>query len=588
MRKTPQKKSSWRWVRAFLNLVVWGTILGVVFLLFFAFDLPDIRGLESGTRRPSITLLDRQGHVFATYGDLHGKPLKISQMSPYVPQAVIAIEDKRFYHHFGVDPVGLTRALYTNLRHKRTVQGGSTITQQLAKTIFLTPERTLKRKVQELLLSFWLEYTFTKDQILSIYLNRVYLGAGTYGIDAAAFKYFKKSTKDLNLEEAALLAGLLQSPSRYALTNNPEKGWNRAKTVLARMLEQNRISRGEYDQALARLGHRSLTLSKGSSMRYYADWIVGTIGGYVGDPNQDLVVHTTYDGPAQLVCEEALNQVLEAHPESNVGEGAVLVLSPSGAVHAMVGGRDYGASKFNRAAQAVRQPGSSFKTFIYLAALEAGYDPEQSIPDTPITFGTWTPKNSGWKTRGEVPLKYGMIHSINTVTVRLAAQVGVQPIIRLVRRFGISRDLDPNLTIALGASVMTPLEMSGVYATLANGGFIARPYGIQQITNREGQVLYRRESDPERIIDPQVLHDMRGMMKGVVDQGTGHRAKLPFNAYAKTGTSQENRDAWFMGFTDHLVAGVWLGNDDDSPMDAVGGSTLPAEIWKIIMMRLHG
>lgn len=576
--------SLWFLLSRTLNVFVWLSLVITLILVWYAKDLPDIHGLEAGQRRPSVTLLDYQGQVIVTYGDLQGKPLKLSEMTPNLPKAVIAIEDGRFRQHFGVDLWGLTRAMIANIRAGRIVQGGSTLTQQLAKNLFLTPEKSIKRKIQELLLAFWLEYNFSKDQILQIYLNRVYLGAGTYGIDAAAFKYFGKSNRNLTLAESALIAGLLKAPSRYAPTNNPKLGWDRARVVLKRMYELDFINENQYEQAYDQINNRQAPEKrKGQSYRYFADWVLEELPYYVSHRNEDLIVETTFDPQIQAVAERAVDQKLQELKGRKVSEAAFVAMSPNGAVRAMIGGENYRKSQFNRGTQAVRQSSSLFKLYVYLAALEEGVSPNEMISDAPLTLGKWTPKNYGWQAQGEVPVSYGLIYSINTVTLRLAQMIGVNAIINTARRLGINRPIRKDFSIALGSAEMTLLELVSSYSVIANYGHRSRPHAILTVKNKAGDKLYSRSYTEDSVVDLSKLAQIKDMLRRVVEEGTGKRAKANVPSWGKTGTSQNHRDAWFVGFTNYLVAGVWLGNDDESPMDRIVGGRPCAEIWKNVV-----
>jgi penicillin-binding protein 1A len=534
-------------------------------------------------------MADGAGALFASYGPLHGEPVTVAEMSPHLPEAVIAIEDRRFHSHFGLDPIGLARAVWVNLQAGRVVQGGSTLTQQLAKNIFLTSDRSLSRKVQELLLALWLESKFTKDEILSVYLNRVYFGAGAYGVDAAARKYFSKTAADLSIGEAALLAGMLKGPSRYSPTADAARAKRRTAVVLGAMADV-----GYIDRATAqRLARDPYTLrgpvGRGAGHRYFSDWIYDRVPGYVGARSEDLAVETTLDLRLQTLAERAVAAGLKTGRAANVRQAALVALDPAtGAVRAMVGGASFRASQFNRATQALRQPGSVFKPLVYLAALEHGWSPSDRIDDAPITVGGWSPGNFDRRHAGSIPLAQALAESRNAATIRLQEQVGRAAVRDIARRLGITGALTRGPSLGLGVDEMSPLDLAGVYAAFANGGRPVSPYGIRGIQSGSGPTLYRRAgSNLPNQISPRAAGQLTGMLAEAVGRGTGKRAGLGRPVAGKTGTSQNFRDAWFAGYTADLVTVVWVGNDDGSAMDKVTGGGLPAEIFQRFMAAAH-
>ncbi len=569
---------------------IWGSlgILGVV--AFYAYNLPDVSRLGDHQRTPSITVIAADGKVLARFGDLYGPPLTVAEMPPHLPRAVLAIEDRRFYRHFGLDPIALLRAAVANIRAGRVVQGGSTVTQQLAKTIFLTPARTLKRKVQELLLALWLEQSFSKDEILTIYLNRVYLGAGAFGVEAAARRYFGKSARQLTLSEAAMLAGLLQAPSRLAPNRNLLAAQRRANLVLQAMTASDFIDARAASRASARPATVVRSGAGGSGPRYFADWVLDQIRDYAGPTAEDLRVVTTLDTGLQGIAENAVKEMLDAEGgRREVEQAALVVLALDGSVRAMVGGRDYAHSQFNRAVQGLRQPGSAFKLFVYLAALEEGITPSAIFDDAPISVDGWTPRNYDDRYRGPVTMRTALASSLNTVAVRVAERVGYDRIVEVARRLGVTAPLRSDPSLALGASEVGLIELTSAYATLANHGHGVWPHGIEEIRTAGGEVLYRRAgSGPGRLIAEGPQREMTTMLRAVVTEGTGSAAALPWPTAGKTGTSQDFRDAWFVGFSRNLVAGVWLGNDDGSPMKRVSGGGLPARLWADVMRAAAG
>lgn len=566
---------------------IWcGVLLGAV-LAYFAYDLPDIRKIAQAERRPAVVVLAADGNEFARFGDLHGTVVDSRALPRHLVNAVVAIEDRRFFSHFGIDPIGLARAVYVNWRTGRTAQGGSTLTQQLAKNLFLSPERSLKRKVQEAMLAFWLENRFSKDQILTAYLNRVYLGAGTYGVDAAARTYFGKPATAVTLMEAATIAGLLKAPSRYAPSSNPDEAAERARVVLAAMEDGGFITAEERQAALA--APPPGKARTGGDGRYFADWVTELVEGYIGAGHGDVTVRTTLDLNLQRAAEKRVEEML-AGPAvpAKAGQAALVAMSPDGAVRALVGGRDFGASEFNRATQALRQPGSAFKPFVYLAALEAGWTPETTVEDAPVQIGTWSPGNYDGRYRGTVTLAQALAHSSNTATVRVIERVGVERVRRLATALGITSRLTPDLSLALGTSEVTLLDLTRAYAGIASRGASVMPYAVQEIRDRDGTVLYRRKpGGGTTVTDPALAVQLARMMTGVLEFGTGRSAKLDRPAAAKSGTTQDYRDAWFVGFTADLVAGVWLGNDNNSEMNKVTGGTLPAQLWRAFMLDAH-
>jgi penicillin-binding protein 1A len=573
-----------RWTAVF---AIWSMIGVGAVAAYYAYDLPDVSGLNNFTRRPSLTFVSADGRTVATYGDLYDGPVQLRDMPPWLPQAVLATEDRRFYSHFGLDVIGIARAAYVNLRAGRVVQGGSTITQQLAKNVFLTRERTFGRKIQEVLLALWFEQKFTKDQILSIYLNRVYLGAGTYGVEAAARHYFHKSARQVTRREAALIAGLLKAPSRYAPTSDTALAAERADEVIERMVDAGYLSPAQAIAARKEpLRPSGPAVVNVPGARYFSDWLVDQVGGFIGMINRDLVVVTTLDPRLQNIAENQLAALIDQDgPRANASQGAFVAIAPDGAVRAMVGGRNYADSQFNRAASALRQPGSAFKPFVYAAAVEAGLRPDDRLADGPVTIGNWSPRNFDNVLKGDISAREAMARSVNTATVRAAQRVGIERVISLAKRFGIASTLRRDYSTALGASEVTPLELTAAYAPFANGGTAVIPYAITEIRDTNGKTVYRRAgSGAGRVISRNTLVAMTDMLSAVMTTGTGRAAQIDRPAAGKTGTSQEFRDAWFVGFTADLIAGAWFGNDDGDPMERVTGGGLPARLWKAVML----
>lgn len=552
---------------------------------WFAYDLPDLSGINNFSRRPSITFVAADGQPIATYGDSYAGPVDLDQMSPWLPKAVIDTEDRRFYGHFGIDVFGLLRAAFVNFRAGHIVQGGSTITQQLAKNVFLSPERSYRRKIQEVLLALLLERKFTKKQILTIYLNRVYLGAGTYGVEAAAQRYFGKSARDLSPHEAAVIAGLLKAPSRYSPLADLERSRARAHDVLLNLVEAGDMT-PQQAAAADRDPLRVAQNTPGRGTRYFTDWLADSVPGFAGFVDRDLTVVTTLDARLQQIAEQDIARALDRDgPRVHASQAAFLAMSPDGAVRAFVGGRDYSSSQFNHVTEARRQPGSAFKPFVYLAAVEYGLSPDDRFSDGPVKIGDWSPHNFEREQHGMITLREALARSVNTSTVRIAQKVGIDRVVSVATRLGIVSPLRRDLSTALGASEVTLYELTSAYAPFANGGQGVLPYAITEIRDAEGHVIYRRAgSGPGQVVQRQPLVAMTDMLQTVVQEGTGRAAMLDRPTAGKTGTSQDFRDAWFLGFTADYVAGVWVGNDNDDPMLRVTGGTLPAHIWHDFMI----
>ena len=564
---------------------LWALIAGIGALVFIFIRLPPIQSLEIPKRPPSVLILGDNGATLATRGDMGGAAVPIGELPDYVPNAFIAIEDRRFYTHRGVDPLGIARALVADVLHRGTAQGGSTITQQLAKNLFLTQERTVTRKLQEIVLALWLEHKYSKTQILELYLNRVYFGAGAYGIEGAAQRYFGKSARHLTLAEAAMLAGLVQAPSRLAPSHNPQGAERRAAIVLADMTELKMIAPAAAKLALAHPAHAIKPTAAGS-VNYVADWVMDAVNDLIGKFEEDIVVDTTIDPVLQNAAAQALVDTLNQKGDRlNIGEGALVAMTPDGVVRALVGGRDYGASQFNRAVEAKRQPGSAFKAFVYLTALEHGLTPDTVRDDAPIAVKGWRPENYERQYLGPVTLRQALADSLNTVSVRLTLEFTPQAVVRTAYRLGIASMLEPNASIALGTSEVSPLELVSAYATFANGGIAVTPHVVERIRTADGKTLYGRTQQPlGRIVDARYVGMMNTMLHETLVSGTARAAGLPgWQAAGKTGTSQDFRDAWFIGYTARLVAGIWLGNDDNTPTKRAVGGGLPVEIWSRFM-----
>ena len=567
-------------------LGVWGAIFLVVFFAVFARDLPDTSTLYNVDRQPSITYLDRNGALIAVRGTQQAPPADLDALPDYVPAAFIAIEDRRFYHHPGFDPIGMSRAMVSNMRAGRVVQGGSTLTQQLAKNLFLSPDQNMKRKVQELMLAVWLEMKFSKDEILALYLNRVYFGAGAYGIEAASQRYFDKSAKQLTVGEAALLAGLLKAPSRYSPVSESERAANRATVVLNEMVDAGVITPEQRAQAVTEPVRVSRTLAT-QHAQYFIDWLDRQIRELVGEPTEDMIVETTLDLTLQTQAERAVRRILDRDKSKGVEQAALVALDGEGRVRAMIGGSSYADSQFNRATEARRQAGSAFKPFVYLTAVESGYTPETRVNDAPIRIGNWSPRNYSGTFNGEMTLANAVAQSTNTVAAGVADQVGRDNVARTARRLGITSRIGLEPAMALGAVEVSPLEMAQAYDAFANGGRRVQAYGISRIRTPEGRVIYQRASraeGPVQAISNPYLYYMNQMMRGVITSGSGRGAAISGRDLAgKTGTTSDYKDAWFVGYTGGFVTAVWVGKDDNTPMRGVTGGSSPAAIWRGFM-----
>ncbi|SNY90168.1 penicillin-binding protein 1A [Cohaesibacter sp. ES.047] len=568
---------------------LWGGIIAGCILLWYGAQLPRSTDWRIPDRPPNIQIVSLDGALVANRGETGGQKVRISSLPPYLVDAVVAIEDHRFYSHFGFDPIGFTRAMVTNIVRGRLSQGGSTLSQQLAKNLFLEHKRTIERKVQELILAIWLETKFSKDEILEMYLNRVYLGSGATGVDAAARTYYNKPASMLTLSEAATIAGLLKAPSRLAPNRHPKAARARAKLVLAAMAREGFITPEEQKLALTQ-SVNTVARHRASSLNYIADWVMEQVPDLVGDMKEDLIVETTIDMRMQTLAETAIADAIEDQGKKyGVSQGALVSATPDGAVRAMVGGKSYRESQFNRAVNAKRQPGSSFKPFVYLASLERGNQPNSLRVDEPISYNGWTPQNYSKKYVGQITLRKALALSINTIAAQLTFEVGPQQVAEVAHRLGIHSKLSDNLSIALGTAEVSPLEMVGAYLPFANGGIRANPYVIQRIVNKDGEVLYLKPNMPgPRVIEPQILSMMNSMMQETLISGTGKKALLPGRpAGGKTGTTQNYRDAWFVGYTANLVTDVWFGNDDGSPTKHASGGNIPAATWKKYMVGAH-
>lgn len=572
--KKPRGK--WWWTS---RVIAAGLLAFILIIAYLAITAPLSKSLQP-IAPPQITLLTSDGQPFARNGAVVDEPVRVAELPDHVTQAFLSIEDRRFYSHWGVDPRGLARALWSNFSGSGMTQGGSTITQQLAKTTFLTPERSLTRKAREMLIAFWLEAWLTKDEILERYLSNVYFGDNVYGLRAASLHYYYRQPENLTLEQSIMLAGLVQAPSRLAPTRNPELAAKRANLVKAAMVSAGNLSQSEADRlGIARLDVRARnSLPTGT---YFADWAMPEARALTDLSYEKLTLTTTLDSRLQEIARRVV-----ARAPLGQAQVALVAMRPDGEVVAMIGGRDYAKSAFNRVTQAKRQPGSTFKLFVWLAALRSGMQPDDMVDDTPITRGGYLPKNAGESYRGAISLKEAFAKSSNVAAVRLFGQLGDRAVIREARNLGIRSPLaedDPSL--ALGTSTMTLMELTAAYAGVAGNKWPVEPYAFKKDEQSWADWLF----DWPGRYESRTHANMEALLRSAVNDGTGRRAMLSIPNYGKTGTSQNNRDALFVGYAgdgdDRLVVGVWIGNDDNTPLKGVSGGSLPARIWKDFMQQ---
>ena len=586
--RPPPSRDPFRWLRHARNAALAGVVLALIgwVVLFYALapELPSLDTLRGRAQQRVVTVLADDGSVLARRGTSGARFVEYDAIAPTMVNAVVATEDRRFWQHFGIDLYGTARALVTDLRHGGVVEGGSTITQQLAKNLYLTPERSIRRKLQELMLAIWLETRLDKREIITLYLNQVYFGSGAYGVEAAAQRYFAHPAKDLTLPEAAVLAGLLKAPSKLAPTNDIDLARDRAAIVLGAMVEAGYISQRQAAAAEAKPAKLAPD-SGGELAGWFVDWSLDELAGLFGKTQGDLTVRTTVNPYLQKVAEKAVAASLDpAAAARGATEAAVVLLDRSGAIRAYVGGRSYRASGFDRAADAHRQPGSAFKPFVYLAGLEHGLTPETRITDRPLRIEKYEPRNFNGRYQGSMTLTQAFAQSVNTVAIQVGERVGRERVIEVARRCGITSPLQPWPSLALGPFEVTLLELTGAYEPFATGGLRRPPFGIAEVIDPSGRRLYRHQATEVRVADGHAVSELRQLMEATVAEGTG-RAADPGDRLAggKTGTTQNARDAWFVGFAGDYVAGVWVGNDQGQPMQGVTGSTLPARLWRTVI-----
>ncbi len=560
------------------NIVLMTTVaiaayVGIVFL-----QMPSLDSILHETRPAAISFLDKNGYEIRTANRIMGTPVSVQTLPPYVWQAILAIEDKRFYQHGPIDFRGITRAMISNIAHGRISAGGSTITQQTAKNIFLSREKTITRKVKELILSYWLENRFDKNQVLDLYMNRVSLVGGMRGIDAAARTMFQCTANNLTIAQAAQIAAMLKAPTTYSPLRNPDKNIARARIVLQEMVRQGYITLNQ-----ARIAAKQLTPARPGPdtniYRYWTDFVSDEVRSQIGGLDTDLFVHTTLDMTLQSHIAATLPQHVGTY------QGAVVAMTHDGAIRAMVGGSDYQTSQFNRTT-ALRQPGSAFKPVVYLVALENGMTPDTYVNDSPFAIGDYNPKNYNERYYGDITLATAFAKSVNSVPIKLTEMFGIDAMLDMAARLGVGDSLRREYSTVLGASEMKLIDLTNIYAVIWNDGASVRPYSITKITDATGRILFERNpSDPIQILMPKTVEHMTKLLADVIAPGgTGHRAAAPNVLGGKTGTSNGNRDAWFIGATNDLVIGTWVGNDNFTPMSSsVTGGTIPAKIFHDII-----
>jgi penicillin-binding protein 1A len=541
-------------------------------------------GLPPIRRDPQITYLDRSGAVIGVRGGRYGPPVDIARLPAYVPAAFVAIEDRRFYSHAGIDPVGMARALMADLSQGRTAQGGSTITQQLARNLFLSSDQTLERKGEEVVYAAELERAYSKKQILGMYLSRIYFGSGAYGLEAASWRYFNKPAQHLTLREAAMLAAIPKSPTEYDPAEHPERSAERAALVLSAMVETGAITSAQRARAIAHPAKvwKSAALGAG---QYFIDWVDGPVRKTIGPVRTDMVVDTTLDLPSETAAGDAARTVAARFAHAGASQAAVVTLDGAGRVRAMVGGVDYTTGPYDRAVSAHRQAGSSWKPFVYLTAMENGRTPDTIEVDEPVTIDGWSPRDFEPEFLGPITLQTALAQSVNTVAARLADEVGRPNVAATAHRLGIISPIGIEPAMALGAELVTPLEMAQAYDSFANGGDRVSAYGIERIRTSSGRVIFQHQAPaPSPAIGNPALGEMHQMLRGVIAAGTGARAAIPgYDLAGKTGTTSDFRDAWFCGFTGGLTTVVWMGRDDNAPMRGVTGGSAPTELWREVM-----
>ena len=572
---------------------IWGGVLLAGVIFYYYHDLPNLEDMETANTKQVIEVCYSNGNKITTLGDLYANQITFNQIPGHLIDAVVATEDRKFFTHGGFDFFGIMRAAYVNYRADKIVQGGSTITQQLAKMMFLKPDRTIKRKVQELMLAWQLEQNFNKEQILTLYLNRAYFGSGNYGIASASRYYFSKVVSKLNLNESAMLAGLLKAPSKLSPNNNHRLAEKRATQVLENMVDAGYLNENNIDEIKKPIVYKDDKLQR----LYFSDYIASQFPDYISNPDQAnknrFSIVTTLDEKLQKIVENEANDFVKNNDKKlDKSEVAIILMGQDGAILAMTGGKDYQKSQFNRAIYAKRQAGSAFKLFVYLTAIQNGFKPDDKMEDKKVSLGGWSPENYEKKYYGQVTLKQAFAKSLNSVAVQLTAKLDKKLIIKNALKMGIVSEVDnQDATLALGTAQVSLLELVNSYGAIASNGLAIMPYAVEKISgaseNKGGKVLYQKHTnEPYRIIEEKDVEAMKEMLREVVESGTGKAANVAKNIYGKTGTSQNYRDAWFIGFDDKYVLGVWIGNDDNKPTNKITGGTLPAQLVGQIIKKL--
>jgi penicillin-binding protein 1A len=561
-------------------------VIGLIAAVSILGQAPELPALPPIRRDPQITYLDRHGAVVGVRGGQYAPPVNVDRLPAYVPAAFVSIEDKRFYEHEGFDAVGIARSLLTDVAKGRMAQGASTITQQTARLLFLNQDKTIERKATELLYAVQLERSYSKKQILGLYLSRANFGSGAYGLEAAAERYFDKPASRLTIREAAMLAAVMKSPTHYDPALEPQANAERTRLVLDAMVEAGAITPGQRETALAQTPHVWRT-SPQAPAQYFIDWIDGDVQRTVGRPRQDMVVDTTLDLSMEDAAADAAKTVTAHYKAAGVQQAAVVSIDGFGRVWTLVGGTDFATAPYNRAVDAHRQLGSAWKPFVYLTALEAGRTPDTMVVDEPVTIDGWSPRNFEPEFLGPITLQKALAQSINTVAARMADEVGRPNVAATAHRLGIVSQVNVDPAMALGTTLVSPLEVAQAYAPLSNGGYRAQAYGIERIRTAGGQVLYQHKAQPlQQVVANPALSELTGMMRTVLTEGTGTKAAVPgFDLAGKTGTTSDYKDAWFCGFTGGFVTVVWTGKDDNTPMRRITGGSAPAELWKTYMAK---
>jgi penicillin-binding protein 1A len=561
-------------------------VIGLIAAVSILGQAPELPALPPIRRDPQITYLDRHGAVIGVRGGQYAPPVNVDRLPAHVPAAFVSIEDRRFYEHEGFDAVGIARSLVTDLTKGRAAQGASTITEQTARLLFLNQDKTIERKATELVYAVQLERTYSKKQILGLYLSRANFGSGAYGLEAAAWRYFDKPASKLTIREAAMLAAVMKSPTHYDPALEPEANAERTKLVLDAMVETGAITPAQRGQALASTPHVWKT-SPLAPAQYFIDWIDGEVAHTVGPLRQDMVVDTTLDLSMEDAAADAAKTVTAHYKAAGVQQAAVVSVDGFGRVWTLVGGTDFATAPYNRAVDAHRQLGSAWKPFVYLTALEAGRTPDTLVVDEPVTIDGWSPRNFEPEFLGQITMQKALAQSINTVAARMADEVGRPNVAATAHRLGIVSQVNIDPAMALGTTLVSPLEVAQAYAPLSNGGYRAQAYGVERIRTAGGQVVFQHRQQPlQQVVANPALSELTGMMRTVLTEGTGTKAAVPgFDLAGKTGTTSDYKDAWFCGFTGGFTTVVWVGKDDNTPMRRITGGIAPAELWKTYMAK---